>query len=143
MQYPDKHIVKFIKRHHVLTLATSIGEKPWCCNCFYAYLENEAAFVFTSDYDTRHVKELTKNPVAAGSVVLETKIIGKIKGIQFTGYIKLAENNMLSIARKAYIKRFPFAIITDNIIWIFYIEHLKMTDNKFGFGKKIIWERNK
>ncbi len=119
MAFPDKRIIKFIKKHHVFTLSTCAEDKPWCCNCFYAYLENETAIVFTSDYETRHVNEIIRNPVAAGSVLLETKIIGKIKGVQFTGNVEIAENDMLSIAKKAYFKRFPYAMLTDTILMDF------------------------
>jgi hypothetical protein len=53
---PDKKIIEFIKKHHVLTLATAEENQPWCSNCFYAYLEKENLFCFTSDEHTRHVQ---------------------------------------------------------------------------------------
>ena len=36
---PDKRIIEFIKRHHLLTLATSKDNIPYCCNVFYLYDE--------------------------------------------------------------------------------------------------------
>ena len=33
----DPRIVRFIGRHHVLTLATVAGEQPYCSHAFYAY----------------------------------------------------------------------------------------------------------
>jgi len=50
-------------------------------------LKKKMALVFTTDIDTRHGQEFLKNPLVAGSVVLETMIIGKIRGIQFQGII--------------------------------------------------------
>jgi uncharacterized protein len=142
MEKPDKKIIAFLKKHHVLTLATSLEGQPWCANCFYAYLEDEAAFVFTSDNDTRHIKETLKNSRVAGSVVLETSIVNKIQGVQFAGVLQLPENEMIAKSKNAYLKRFPFAALMDTTLWILYPDHIKMTDNRLGFGKKLIWDRN-
>jgi uncharacterized protein len=142
MEKPDKKIIAFLKKHHVLTLATSLEDQAWCANCFYAFLDEEAAFVFTSDYDTRHIRETLKNSRVAGSVVLETSLVNKIQGVQFTGILQLPENEMIAKTKHAYLKRFPFAALMDTTLWILYPDHIKMTDNRLGFGKKLIWERN-
>jgi uncharacterized protein len=141
MEKPDSNIIKFIKKHHVLTLATSIDDKPWCANCFYAYLEEENLLVFTSDTNTRHISEASENPKVAGSIVLETKVIGKIQGIQFEGILNLSEGNQHKY-KNCYLKRFPFAILANTPIWYIDLLHLKLTDNRLGFGKKITWKRN-
>ena len=83
----DRRIIKFFKKHHVLTIATSVENNPWCASCFYVYLEEENVIVFTTDLKTRHGQEFTKNPKVAGSVALETLVIGKIRGIQFEGIV--------------------------------------------------------
>ena len=141
MQTPDPKITTFLKKHHVLTLATVSGDQPWVANCFYAFVEEQMAFVFTSGYETRHIQEVTKNNKVAGNVVLETSIIGKIQGIQFSGTLTKAEGDALDKASSAYLKRFPFAALMDTTLWILSIDYLKMTDNRLGFGKKLIWER--
>jgi uncharacterized protein YhbP (UPF0306 family) len=138
----DRKVIRFFRRHHVLTVATTVNNEPWCANCFYAYLEEENALVFTTDMDTRHGKEFVMNPLIAGSVVLETMVIGKIRGIQFQGQVSEPEGEMLSKARKAYLKRFPPAILMDTHLWIVRLTHIKMTDNRLGFGKKIIWTQS-
>ena len=135
----DKKVIRFFRKHHVLTVATTVNNEPWCANCFYVYLEEENALVFTTDMDTRHGKEFVMNPLIAGSVVLETMVIGKIRGIQFQGQVSEPEGEMLSKARKAYLKRFPPAILMDTHLWIVRLTHIKMTDNRLGFGKKLIW----
>jgi len=141
MQKTEKRITEFIKQHHVLTLATCANGKPWCANCFYAYLEDENMFVFTSDETTRHIQEVKKNPEVSGSIVLETKIIGKIQGIQFTGNLFMPEDDVFRIAKSTYLKKFPFAALMNTTLWVLKINHIKMTDNRLGFGKKLIWER--
>jgi uncharacterized protein len=135
----DSRIIKFLRKHHVLTIATTVDNEPWCANCFYVYLEEENALVFTSDRDTRHGKEFIRNPAVAGSVVLETMIIGKIRGIQFQGTISEAEGELLSKAKWAYLKKFPPAALMDTHLWIVKLTLIKMTDNRLGFGKKLIW----
>jgi len=135
----DITIIKFFRKHHVLTIATTVENEPWCANCFYVYLEEENMLVFTTDADTRHGKEFVKNPLVAGSVVLETLIIGKIRGIQFQGIISEPEGELSSKAKWAYLKKFPPAALMDTHLWAVKLTHIKMTDNRFGFGKKLIW----
>ena len=143
MEAPDTKIITFFKKHHVLTLATVSGDQPWVANCFYAFMEERLALGFTSGYETRHVQEVVQNKKVAGSVVLETNVIGKIQGIQFTGTLERAEGESLAAAEKAYLKRFPFAALMDTTLWLLPIDYLKMTDNRLGFGKKLEWEREK
>ncbi len=135
----DDKIVTFFRKHHVLTVATSIENEPWCANCFYVYIEDENALLFTSDADTRHGKEFIQNSLVAGSVVLETNIIGKIQGIQFQGSVSEPEGELLEKSKKAYLKRFPIAALMNTHLWIVKLTLIKMTDNRLGFGKKLIW----
>ncbi len=46
---------------------------------------------------------------------------------------------MLSKARWAYLKRFPLAVLMDTHLWVVKLTFIKMTDNRLGFGKKIVW----
>jgi uncharacterized protein YhbP (UPF0306 family) len=137
----DHRIIRFFKRHHVLTIATSVNNESWCANCFYVYLKDENALVFTTDAATRHGQEFLKNNLVSGSVVLETRIIGKIRGIQFQGIVSEPEGKLLEEASDAYMKRFPVAILMDTHLWIVHLTHIKMTDNRLGFGKKLIWNK--
>jgi uncharacterized protein len=137
----DERIVRFFKKHHVLTIATSVNDKPWCANCFYVYLENENTLVFTTDPATRHGEEFLKNKFVAGSVVLETPVIGKIRGIQFQGIVTEPRGEFSEIAERSYLKRFPVAMLMDTHLWIVELTHIKMTDNRLGFGKKLVWKK--
>ena len=135
----DRRVIRFFRKHHVLTIGTTVENEPWCANCFYVYLEEENALVFTTGNDTRHGQEFVKNPMVAGSVILETMVIGKIRGIQFQGIVSEPEGEMLSKVRRAYLKRFPPAILMDTHLWVVKLTFIKMTDNRLGFGKKIVW----
>jgi uncharacterized protein YhbP (UPF0306 family) len=138
----DDKIVRFFRKHHVLTIATSVNNEPWCANCFYVYLEEENALVFTTGPETRHGQEFVKNPQVAGSVVLETLVIGKIRGIQFQGIISEPVDKMMQKAKSSYLKRFPVAALMETRLWIVDLTCIKMTDNRFGFGKKLVWTKN-
>jgi uncharacterized protein len=35
--------------------------------------------------------------------------------------------------------RFPVAALMDTRLWIVRLTFIKMTDNRLGFGKKLIW----
>jgi uncharacterized protein len=137
----DPIITGFIKKHHLLTLATQSNGQPYCANCFYTLLEESVCLVFTSDPATRHGAECLASEKAAASIALETKNIAKIQGLQIIGAASLACGYDEKIAKKAYIKAFPFAALKLSPLWILRIDWMKMTDNRLGFGKKIIWER--
>lgn len=133
----DERIIKFIKKHHVLTLATVNSEgMPYVANCFYAYDNKRNRFVFTSDLTTRHGAEMAANGSVALSIVLETRIVGRVQGLQVTGKAHRGDDE----ARKSYIKRFPYAAAADLELWMVEPTFMKLTDNTLGFGKKLIWQ---
>ena len=133
----DERITTFIRKHHVLTLATVGGDNlPWVANCFYAYDAKRNKIVFTSDLTTRHGHEMELQPRVALSIVRETRIVGCVEGIQIEG---IAERGTEE-ARKVYIKRFPYAAVAPLTLWEVTPTMLKLTDNKLGFGKKLIWQ---
>ena len=134
---PSEPIVRFIKRHHVLTLATVNSEgMPYVANCFYAYDAKRNKLIFTSDETTRHGAEMASNSRVAVSIVLETRIVGKVQGIQICGRALRGDSE----AKKAYIQRFPYAAVAPLTLWEVTPTMLKLTDNKLGFGKKLIWQ---
>ena len=136
-----KRIRTLLRRHHLLSIATVSEKGPWCASCFYAWDEEDNTLVITTDTDTRHGKEFLTKPNVAGTIALETRRIGRIRGIQFTGTVKEPEGEDLKRARIVYIRRFPFALIADLHLWLITPDHIKLTDNRLGFGKKIIWTR--
>lgn len=138
---PDSRIVRFIKKHHVLTLATSFNEETWCASCFYSYLEDENCLVFISNLDTKHIQLASHNFFVAGCIALETKVVGKIQGIQLQGLISRPQGELLEKARKSYMLRFPMAALMETHLWTIDLTLLKFTDNTLGFGKKLIWTK--
>ena len=132
----DKRITDFIKRHHVLTLATVSSEgEPYCAACFYAYDKERNRLIFTSDDSTRHAQQMLENKKVAIGITLETRIVGKVQGAQICGTAQRGDDE----DRKIYIKRFPYAAVAPLNIWAVEPTFIKLTDNTLGFGKKLIW----
>ena len=138
----------------MLTLSTFSAQGSWTAHCFYAWISDSQSIVFTTDPETRHGREMLLNPCVSGGIMLETKVIGKIRGIQLTGRAfpcrpgesgnPTSDNGILvseSEARLAYLKRFPFALAVKLDLWVLTIDYVKMTDNRLGFGKKLEWRR--
>ncbi len=136
----DKRIIHFLQKHHVMTLATSSDNTPWCCSCFYVYDDKLNKFLTTSDLDTRHIAEVMKQPMVSGAVALETTMIGKIQGVQFTGTMTQIKGEEYNLSKKAYIRRFPVAAFAELQLWSIIPDFIKFTDNRLGFGKKMIWQ---
>jgi uncharacterized protein len=141
MSLPEKRISDFIRKHHVVTLATTAEGIPWCAHCFYAYMKEENWLVFTSDDQTKHVRDVEINPEVAGGIVLETSVVSKVQGIQFRGIMRRPGEEEKRDVQLAYLARFPFAILMNASLWIVELRYIKMTDNRLGFGKKLIWEK--
>ncbi len=150
----DPRIVRFLKHHHVLALATVSDSGPWTAHCFYAYMPDHQALVFTSDPDTRHGQNMLTNPEVSAGIALETKVIGLIRGVQLSGTVVPLDRSVIptkvgtssltapfSDCRSAYLKRFPFALAAKLDLWVLEIDYLKMTDNRLGFGKKLEWRK--
>lgn len=142
MNAVDPKIIGFIKEHHVLTLATCVDNVPYCANMFYVYMESENCFIFTSDRKTRHINDVLQNKRVAGSVVLETETIGKIQGLQFTGEMREMKGAMKLKAAAAYLSRFPYAVLKGTPLWMIEMTSAKLTDNRLGFGKKLLWQKS-
>ena len=137
----DKRIIDFIKAHHLLTLATTKDNIPYCANCFYVYDEKKNWLIFSSDKKTKHAQDYITNPNVAGSIALETKEISKIQGVQLLGAIQELKGEDLKIAKKQYLKAFPYARLMNPQLWAMQLTFIKMTHNKLGFGKKLVWKK--
>ena len=117
----DPRIVRFIGRHHVLTLATVAGEQPYCSHAFYAYDPERNLLVFAADKTTRHAEEMQANRQVALGIALESKAVGKLQGLQLCGTVREADEE----ARKTYIRRFPFAALAELTLWVVEISYMK------------------
>ncbi len=132
-------ISEFLDEHHVMSLATMDFEELSVCSLFYAYSKEKNCFIVASSDDTTHIKHINKNKNVSGNILLETKTLGKIQGVQFRGVFTLLEDEGL---KKLYYKSFPYALALLPKLWIIEVEYFKMANNKLGFSKKIVWSKN-
>lgn len=132
----DKRIEKFIGRHHVMTIATIDGNgEAWCCSVFYTYLPETIELVFTSSETTMHARHMSTHCTVAASIVLESRVVGRLQGLQITGTVRQAQEH-----REAFLKAFPYAVFSLKEIWSLTIKTAKYTDNTLGFGTKLYYE---
>jgi len=137
-------IYSFIKKHHVLTLSTFSEGEIWVSHCFYAFDEDNVRFIVISNLDTIHARHMLINPDVAIGIALETRVVGKIKGLQIKAKAYPVPNEEEPVVRKIYLRRFPYAILyTKTTFWSLNVMYAKLTDNQIGFGKKLIWEKEK
>jgi len=97
--------------------------------------------IFSSDKKTKHAKDFTANPNVAGTIALETKEVAKIQGVQLLGAIQELNGGKLKIAKEQYLKAFPYARLMKPHLWAMELNFIKMTHNKLGFGKKLVWKK--
>lgn len=125
-------LIEFIQEHHLLSLCTCKDNIPHSASCFYAFFEEKMRFIVASDEKTKHMQNLLENHHFAGTIALETKEVGKIRGIQFNGVMKKTTLKEKTL----YLKKYPFAVALNPTLWSLHVEYIKFTDNRLGFGKK-------
>ncbi len=139
----DAVISSFLNSQTNLTFCTSSGDIPYCANCFYAWDEQLNLLIFKSSEETNHIQQALKNDHIAGTILPDKLEKGKIRGIQFSGTFSIPSGESLVLAKETYYKKYPFARVFSGEIWAIQLEKIKMTDNTLGFGKKLLWEREK
>lgn len=118
-----------------MSLATSTKDELSVCSLFYVYDKNSKSFVVASSAETLHISHILQNNNIAGNILLETKKIGEIKGLQYRGEFSPLEEGSL---QETYFKAFPYAKDMSPKLWQIKVNYFKLTDNTLGFGKKIV-----
>jgi uncharacterized protein YhbP (UPF0306 family) len=137
----EKRIWSFVKDQTVLNFATSKNDVPWCASCYYALEEEYKLLVFKTDMKSRHMEEANKQIWVAGTILPDKQKKGIVIGVQYQGKMVLEDEERVTKARKRYYKKFPFAKAMDGEIAVLELTHVKLTDNKLGFGKRLVWEK--
>ena len=83
MKYKS-HILKYLSKNRLMSLATSSKNKPWTVTVFFAYDKN-CNILFYSRGDTKHCRDIAKNPNVAITFNQYTGKPNSIKGLQITG----------------------------------------------------------
>jgi len=102
----DERIVKFLKKMRLASVcAIDDDGQPYAFSAFYAFDEVNFCLLLASSDESSHVKFLKNSKLVAGTVALDTKIVGKIEGVQFQGAMREARES----EREIYFKRFFYA----------------------------------
>nr|WP_315519849.1 hypothetical protein [uncultured Campylobacter sp.] len=134
----DERIVKFLKKMHLAGVCVIDDEgQPYAFSAFYAFDEVKFNLLIASSSSSSHIKFLKNSKLVAGTVALDTKIVGKIEGVQFQGVMKEAVGN----EKELYFNKFFYAKAMNPEIWCISLGKVKFTSNTLGFGKKIFWQK--
>lgn len=136
-----KHILKFLKKNHVLALCAAADGEMWSANCFYVTDSDSLSLYFMTEMKTLHATLMAKSPQVVGTIAPHPKTIALITGIQYRGEATVLTGEEERHARQVYCTHFPVAIAMKAPVWRLTLNHIKMTDNTLGFGKKLLWSR--
>lgn len=140
---PRKGALAYFGQHHVMTLATHGAEGPWAAAVFYA--NDGADLYFLSSPNTRHARNLERDPRVAATVQEDYSEWQEICGIQLEG--EAMRLNVLDSVRAAtlFARKFAFtapdhmngaiAAAMNKIAWYrLRPVRLYFIDNSRGFG---------
>lgn len=86
MKKDKKNLLKYLQSQNFMTLATMRG-KPWVASTYYA-VDDHFNLYFISQPDSRHCRELVKNPQVACAIAdSHQKVTDKKKGLQIEGSV--------------------------------------------------------
>ena len=129
----DSRLLELLSAHHLLHLATCTEGVPWCASLFYALNKEQVRLIVASNPKTRHTLSANAHSRVAGSIALESEMIGEIRGVQFEGIWQRAKRE----DKRCYFARFPYACALFPTLWAIALTYVKLTDNRLGFGKKL------
>ncbi len=136
-------IIAVLRRYQVLSLAVVEGGHPWAASVFFAGSEDDTRLVFLTALDTRHGHAMLAQPEVAGTISAQFSEIADIHGLQLQGMARLIEEPAaLAAALELYYTRYPLVRGMSAPAWEIELHHLKLVDNRLGFGTKILWNRH-
>ncbi len=120
---------------------TGPDEHPYCFSCFYAFHPGKGILIYKSAPEAHHSQLLAAHPRVAGTILPDALSKLHIQGIQFEGSLLPEEDPACRDAAAIYYRRHPLAVAHPGKLWTIRLEHIKFTDSKLGFGKKLEWKR--
>ena len=78
----QKLLTQYFEENTLLQLATVSDGQPWLCNVYFVADEDNNIYWTSARAKRRHSKEITANPLAAGTIVHDDK---KKQAVQITG----------------------------------------------------------
>ncbi len=127
-------IVKFLSKNRLMSLATSARNVPWAATVFFAYDTNGTIF-FYSRKDTKHCRNIAKNPRVAVTFNQYTGKPNSIKGLQITGRASKVSPRAYAKCYRIFTKRYPWAkkFAGDHTLYAIHPKEIHYIDQKL-FG---------
>jgi uncharacterized protein len=117
------------------------NELPYCFSCFYAYNIDEGLLYYKSSQGAHHSKNISNNPLVAGTILPDKLNKLQVRGVQFEGIVLPLGHPSARNDAAYYYKKNPMAVAMPGEIWTIQISSIKFTDSRLGFGKKLTWSR--
>jgi uncharacterized protein YhbP (UPF0306 family) len=139
-------VQRYLREHHVMTLASHGDEGVWATAVFYA--DDAFAMYFLSSPTSRHCRNLVANPRVSAAVHEDYTDWREIKGVQLEGIASMLAGEEEEKARRLYGAKFPIigkpeqapasiAKALAKVRWYKLVpERLYFIDNSAGFGHR-------
>lgn len=141
-----RRVLRYLRAHHVMTLATRDDEGPWAAAVFY--VNDGFALHFLSSPGSRHCCQLRSNPAAAATIQEDYADWPEIRGVQLEGTVRELSGVQAERASRLYGEKYPLirrlggvpAAIAQALRKVRWYEltpkRLYFVDNSAGFGHR-------
>lgn len=137
----DESILKFLNSQSFATICYTDGESPFCFNCYYAINEERGLLYFKTSSSARHTTILLQHRKVSGTVLPDKVDRIMTKGVQFTGEVLVADEEMMKEASKLYHRRMPMALAMNGVVFVVRLDIVKMTERKLSGARRVEWKR--
>lgn len=98
--------LSYLETHNVMTLATSGPEGAWAAAVFYA--NRDFTLYFVSSPQSRHARDIAREPRIAAAIHEDYGEWRAIRGIQLSGTVERLEGEARDAALACYRQKFGF-----------------------------------
>lgn len=134
-----RRVADYLAQHTTLTLAT-VGPDglPQAAPLFYAS-DAHLNLIFLSSPDSRHSRNLARNPAAAAAIYDEVWEWQAIRGVQLEGQVERLEGEERQMALALYRAKYPFIAafalqVEGSVLYRLRPRWLRYIDNSVTFG---------
>lgn len=106
-------VLEYLKSHHIMTLATTLDDRPWATTVYYASYGFNLYFL-SNPLTSRHGQNLATNHRVSASITEDYPLEKlddwrKINGVQLEGTANLVTTEPeIKLAVETYVARYPF-----------------------------------
>lgn len=137
----NESILEFLQKQSFATICYTDGESPFCFNCYYAINEERGLLYFKTSSSARHSTILLQRRKVSGTVLPDKVDRIMTKGVQFTGEVLIADEEMMKEASKLYHRRMPMALAMNGVVFVVRLDIVKMTERKLSGARRVEWKR--